>query len=80
MTAWGTGAEQCHRHSIAFASKNDRHGPVFDSSREGFARAMNISCHSCARTARLAEPLMKEGGSLITMSYVGAEEVIPTMA
>lgn len=64
-------------HSIAFAPKTDLHGRVVDSSREGFARAMDISCHSFARMARLAEPLMIEGGSLITMSYIGAEEVIP---
>lgn len=64
-------------HSIAFAPKSDLHGRVVDSSREGFARAMDISCHSFTRMARLAEPLMSEGGSLITMSYIGAEEVIP---
>jgi len=64
-------------HSIAFAPKSDLHGRVTDSSREGFARAMDISCHSFARMARLAEPLMRHGGSLMTMSYVGAEEVIP---
>lgn len=67
-------------HSIAFAPKGDLHGRVVDSSREGFARAMDISCHAFARMARLAEPLMKEGGSMMTMSYVGAEEVIPDMA
>ena len=54
----------------------DLHGRVTDSSREGFARAMDISCHSFARMARLAEPLMKGGGSLLAMSYLGAEEVI----
>lgn len=64
-------------HSIAFAPKGDLHGRVVDSSRDGFARAMDISCHSFARMARLAEPLMSDGGSLMTMSYVGAEEVIP---
>ena len=63
-------------HSIAFAPAADLHGRVADSSREGFARAMDISCHSLARMARLAEPLMQEGGSLLTMSYLGAEEVI----
>ena len=65
-------------HSIAFAPKSDLHGRVVDSSREGFARAMDISCHSFARMARLAEPLMPHGGSLMTMSDVGAEEVIPS--
>ena len=64
-------------HSIAFAPKSDLHGRVTDSSREGFARAMDISCHSFTRMAHLAEPLMTEGGSLMTMSYVGAEEVVP---
>ncbi len=64
-------------HSIAFAPKSDLHGRMVDSSRDGFARAIDISCHSFARMARLAEPLMKEGGSLMTMSYIGAEEVIP---
>jgi len=64
-------------HSIAFAPKSDLHGRVADSSREGFARAMDISCHSFARMARLAEPLMSQGGSLMTMSYIGAEEVVP---
>lgn len=64
-------------HAIAFAPKSDLHGRVMDTSREGFARAMDISCHSFARMARLAEPLMPHGGSLMTMSYVGAEEVIP---
>ena len=63
-------------HSIAFAPAADLHGRVADSSREGFARAMDISCHSFARMARLAEPLMQGGGSLLTMSYLGAEEVI----
>lgn len=63
-------------HSIAFAPATDLHGRVTDSSAEGFAQAMDISCHSFMRMAKLAEPLMREGGSLMTMSYLGAEEVI----
>lgn len=63
-------------HSIAFAPANDLHGRVTDSSAAGFARAMDISCHSFMRMARLAEPLMHNGGCLLTMSYLGAEEVI----
>lgn len=63
-------------HSIAFAPKDDLHGRVTDCSREGFMRAMDISCHSFVRMAKLAEPLMKEGGCLLTMSYMGADEVI----
>ena len=65
-------------HSIAFAPKSDLHGRVVDSSREGFARAMDISCHSFARMARLAEPLRPHGASHMTKSYVGAEELIPS--
>ena len=63
-------------HSIAFAPKADLQGRVVDASAAGFARAMDISCHSFLRMARLAEPLMTEGGSLVTMSYLGAEEVV----
>jgi enoyl-[acyl-carrier protein] reductase I len=63
-------------HSIAFAPMHDLHGRVTDSSREGFLRAMDISCHSFVRMAKLAEPLMQEGGCLLTMSYMGADEVI----
>ncbi len=64
-------------HSIAFAPAVDLHGRVTDSSSAGFARAMDISCHSFARMARLAEPLMQHGGgSLLTMSYLGGAEVM----
>lgn len=63
-------------HSIAFAPKADLQGRVVDCSREGFARAMDVSCHSLLRMARLAEPLMRDGGSIVTLSYLGAEEVI----
>lgn len=63
-------------HSIAFAPAADLHGRVIDSSKEGFMRAMDISCHSFARMARLAEPLMTDGGSMITMSYLGADDVV----
>ncbi|QDL94210.1 enoyl-ACP reductase FabI (plasmid) [Paroceanicella profunda] len=63
-------------HSIAYAPKEDLHGRVVDSSREGFSMAMDVSVHSFIRMARLAEPLMKEGGSLLTVSYYGAEKVV----
>ena len=63
-------------HSIAFAPRADLHGRVVDSSREGFLVAMDVSCHSFIRMARLAEPLMKDGGALFTMSYFGAERVV----
>lgn len=63
-------------HSIAFAPKDDLHGRVTDCSREGFLQAMDISCHSFIRLARCAEPLMKDGGSLLTVSYMGSAEVV----
>jgi enoyl-[acyl-carrier protein] reductase I len=65
-------------HSVAFAPQHDLHGRVVDCSRQGFAQAMDISCHSFVRMAQLAEPLMNQGGSLMTMSYLGAQEVIPS--
>lgn len=63
-------------HAIAFAPAADLHGRVVDSSAEGFAKAMDVSCHSFIRMARAAEPLMKDGGALATMTYYGAEKVI----
>src|SRR3954449_11027233 len=64
-------------HSIAFALKEDLQGPLLDSSSEGFKVAMDISCHSFIRMARLAAPLMAEGGTLLAMSYHGANKVVP---
>lgn len=63
-------------HAIAFAPKEDLHGRLADCSRDGFLTAMDVSCHSFIRMAHLAEPLMKDGGALFTMSYYGAEKVI----
>ena len=63
-------------HAIAYAPKDDLHGRVVDCSAEGFARAMNVSCHSFIRMAHLAEPLMTDGGAMVTMSYYGAQKVI----
>ncbi|MBX3611071.1 MAG: enoyl-ACP reductase FabI [Hydrogenophaga sp.] len=63
-------------HSIAFAPRDDLHAPLIDSSAEGFALAMDVSCHSFIRAARLALPLMSDGGALMTVSYYGAEHVV----
>ncbi len=63
-------------HSIAFAPRNDLHGRVIDCSVEGFQTAMRVSCYSFIEMARLAEPLMTEGGALLTMSYYGADKVV----
>ena len=64
-------------HSIAWAPLEDLHGRVVDSSSTGFARAMEVSCHSFAMLARLCAPHMPKGGSMLTMTYLGAEEVVP---
>jgi enoyl-[acyl-carrier protein] reductase I len=63
-------------HSIAFAPRQDLHGRVVDCSLEGFAQAMRVSCYSFIEMARYAEPLMTEGGTLLTMSYYGADKVV----
>jgi enoyl-[acyl-carrier protein] reductase I len=63
-------------HSIAFMPKDDLQGRVIDCSLPGFLTAMDISCHSFLRMAKLAEPLMTSGGCLIAMSYFGANQVV----
>jgi enoyl-[acyl-carrier protein] reductase I len=63
-------------HSMAFCDAEDLHGRVIDTSEAGFDAAMNISCHSFLRMAKALEPLMTEGGALVTMSYLGAERVV----
>jgi enoyl-[acyl-carrier protein] reductase I len=63
-------------HSIAWAPKGDLQGGLLDCTAEGFTKAMDISCHSFIRMARLAVPLMTEGGTMFTMSYYGANKVV----
>jgi enoyl-[acyl-carrier protein] reductase I len=63
-------------HSIAFAPRADLHGRVIDCSLAGFQQAMAVSCHSFIAMARLTEPLMTHGGTLLTMSYYGADKVV----
>ena len=64
-------------HSIAWAPKDDLQGGLLDCSAEGFGKAMDVSCHSFIRMARLAAPLMNEGGTMFAMSYHGANRVVP---
>ena len=63
-------------HSIAYAPKEDLHSRITDCSQAGFAMAMDVSCHSFIRMARLAEPLMTNGGCLLTVTFYGAEKVV----
>jgi enoyl-[acyl-carrier protein] reductase I len=64
-------------HSLAWAPKDDLQGGLLNCSAQGFAQAMDISCHSFVRMARLAAPLMKDGGTMFTMTYHGADKVVP---
>jgi len=64
-------------HSIAFAPMEDLQGGLLDCSAEGFKRAMDVSVHSFVRMAKLAAPLMSDGGTMFAMSYHGATKVVP---
>jgi len=63
-------------HSITYAPKEDLHSRVTDCSQAGFSLAMDVSCHSFIRMARLAEPLMSKGGCLLTVTFYGSEKVV----
>jgi len=63
-------------HAIAFAPADDLHGRVVDCSLAGFQQAMRVSCYSFVEVARAAEPLMAHGGTLLTMSFLGADRVV----
>jgi enoyl-[acyl-carrier protein] reductase I len=63
-------------HSIAFSPKEALQGRVVDVAREGFLTTMEVSCWTFIRMAHLAEPLMREGGSLFTMTYYGSQLVV----
>jgi len=65
-------------HAIAFAPKEDLQGALLNCSAAGFGLAMDVSCHSFVRMARLAAPLMTEGGTLFAMTYYGSNKVVPT--
>jgi enoyl-[acyl-carrier protein] reductase I len=63
-------------HSIAFSPKDALQRRVVDVAREGFPTTMDVSCWSFIRMAHLAEPLMKRGGTLFTMTYYGSQMVV----
>jgi enoyl-[acyl-carrier protein] reductase I len=63
-------------HSIAFSPREALHGRVIDVKRDGFLATMEVSCWSFIRMAHLAEPLMKNGGTLFTMTYYGSQVVV----
>ncbi len=63
-------------HSVAYANKDDLNGRFSDTNREGYLRAIEVSAYSLVHLAREARPLMSDGGSIITMTYFGAEKVV----
>ena len=65
-------------HAIAFANREDLEGRFVNTSRAGFGMAMDISAYSLVALARAAEPLMPNGGSILTLSYYGSEKVVPS--
>ena len=64
-------------HAIAFSDKAELTGRFIDTSADNFNRSLAISCYSMVDVARRAEPLMKNGGSMLTLTYYGAEKVMP---
>ncbi|MFK7866155.1 MAG: enoyl-ACP reductase [Alphaproteobacteria bacterium] len=64
-------------HAIAFSDKDELTGRFIDGSRQNFLRSMDISCYSLTQLCKLAEPLLNDGGSVLTLSYEGAQRVMP---
>ena len=64
-------------HGIGFSNKDELRGKYFNTSSENFDQTMHISCYSFTEACRLAEPIMNEGSSILTLTYYGAEQVMP---
>ncbi len=64
-------------HGIAFSNKDELKGKYYQTSLENFNQTMHISCYSFTEVCRLAEPIMNKGGSILTLTYYGAEQVMP---
>ena len=64
-------------HGIGFSNKDELRGKYYNTSPENFNQTMHISCYSFTEACRLAEPIMHEGGSILTLTYYGAEQVMP---
>jgi len=64
-------------HSIGFANRDELNGPYYNTSREGFRMAMDISVYSFTAIAKAFQPILNKGGALLTLTYYGAEKVAP---
>src|SRR3546814_12623226 len=63
-------------HAIAYADKDELKGQYLQTSRDNFLRSLDISCYSLTAISQRAVPLMKRGGSIVTLTYYGAERVM----
>ena len=64
-------------HGIGFSNKDELRGKYYNTSAENFNQTMHISCYSFTEACRLAEPIMNKGGSILTLTYYGSEQVMP---
>ena len=64
-------------HGIGFSNKDELRGKYYNTSSENFNQTMHVSCYSFTEACRLAEPIMNDGGSIITLTYFGSEQVMP---
>ena len=64
-------------HGIGFSNKDELRGKYYNTSADNFNQTMHISCYSFTEACRLAEPIMNEGGSILTLTYYGSEQVMP---
>ena len=64
-------------HAVAYSDKNELNGRYIDTSKENFIKSLNVSCFSFTKIAKLTEPLMNDGGSLLTLSFYGSKKVVP---
>ena len=64
-------------HAIGFSDKNELRGRYIDTSRENFLNTLDVSCYSFTAVAKRAETMMRDGGSMLTLTYYGAEQVMP---
>ena len=64
-------------HGIGFSNKDELRGKYYNTSSENFNQTMHISCYSFTEACRLAEPIMNKGGSMLTLTYYGSEQVMP---
>ena len=64
-------------HAVAFSDKNELNGRYIETTKQNFINSLNVSCYSFTKIAKLAQPFMKSGGSLITLSFYGSSKVMP---